>query len=68
MQLWWEKEFGDAADQETKKLIIQKTLTPVNPGQPSSLMDYLKQAQKSSLLSPEEKMELNRLRVEVGKR
>lgn len=68
MQLWWEKEFGEAGDQETKKLIIQKTLTPVNPGQPSSLMDYLKQAQKSSFLSPAEKVQLNRLRVELGKR
>jgi hypothetical protein len=31
-------------------------------------MDYLKMAQKSSHLSNEEKMELNKLRVIIGKR
>lgn len=66
-QLFWEKEFWETADQKMKKLVIQKTILPTNPWQPSPIMDYIKQAQKSLLLSPEEKMELNRLRVELGK-
>lgn len=63
-----EKEFGNIDDEKTKKLIIQKTITPTNPGQPSPLMDYLKQAQKSSHLNTLEKDELNKLRVLIGKR
>jgi hypothetical protein len=52
----------------TKKALIQRMISPSNPGQPSPSMDYLKLAQKSSYLSNEEKIALHKLRTEIGKR
>jgi hypothetical protein len=68
LQLWREKELSDTWEHITKKSLIQRMISPSNPGQPSPVMDYVKMAQKSSQLSDEEKMELNKLRVSIGKR
>ena len=60
-QLWREKELGEADDVLVKKAIIQRVIAP-------SIQEYFKMGSKSSHLSNEEKMELNKLRISIGKK
>ena len=61
LQLWREKELWEIGEQNTKKAIIQRVISP-------SIQEYFKIGSKSSHLSNEEKMELNKLRIIIGKR
>jgi len=57
-QLWREKELGDT-DSSSRKASIQRVIAPI-------VQEYFKMASKSSQLSHEEKMELNKLRIKIG--
>jgi hypothetical protein len=61
IQLWREKELGDIGAQDTKKAVIQRVISP-------NIQEYFKMGSKSSHLSNEEKMELNKLRILIGKK
>lgn len=61
LQLWREKELGEVGEQDTKKAIIQRVIAP-------SIQDYFKMGSKSPHLNNEEKMELNKMRIEIGKK
>ncbi|MDR0369400.1 MAG: hypothetical protein LBH96_02445 [Candidatus Peribacteria bacterium] len=61
LQLRWEKELGEVNDIETKKAVIQRVIGP-------NIQEYFKIGSKSPHLSNEEKMELNKLRIEIGKK
>jgi DNA primase len=68
LQLRREKELGEVNEQTTKKAVIQRVISPHNPGQPSPIMEYFKMASKSHHLSDEEKIQLNKLKNVIGKR
>ncbi|MDR2416385.1 MAG: toprim domain-containing protein, partial [Candidatus Peribacteria bacterium] len=68
LQLRREKEFGEVNEQTTKKAVLQRVISPHNPGQPSPIMEYFKMASKSPHISDEEKMQLNKLKNVIGKR
>lgn len=68
LQLRREKEFGEVNEQTTKKAVLQRVISPYNPGQPSPIMEYFKLAIKSPHISDEEKMQLNKLKTIIGKR
>ena len=61
LQLWREKELGDVGEQDTKKAVIQRVISP-------SIQEYFKIGSKSAHLSNEEKMELNKLRIIIGRK
>ncbi|MDR2190579.1 MAG: toprim domain-containing protein [Candidatus Peribacteria bacterium] len=68
LQLRWEKELGELGEETTKKAVLQRVISPNNPGQPSPIMEYFKMASKSPHLSNEEKMQLNKLKNTIGKK
>lgn len=61
IQLWWEKELGEVEDQVTKRAILQRVIWP-------NIQEYFKMGSKSTHLSNEEKMQLNKLRIEIGRK
>lgn len=61
IQLWWEKELGEVEDQVTKRAILQRVIWP-------NIQEYFKMGSKSAHLSNEEKMQLNKLRIEIGRK
>ncbi len=61
LQLRREKELGEIDNEGTKKAVIQRVISP-------TIQEYFKMGSKSSHLSNEEKMELNRLRIAIGKK
>jgi DNA primase len=68
LQLRREKELGEVNEKTTKKAVLQRVISPHNPGQPSPIMEYFKMASKSPHLTDEEKMQLNKLKNVIGKR
>jgi hypothetical protein len=61
LQLRREKELGDIGEQDTKKAAIQRVISP-------NIQEYFKMGSKSPHLSNEEKIELNKLRILIGKK
>ncbi|MDD2537523.1 MAG: DNA primase [Candidatus Absconditabacteria bacterium] len=61
IQLRREKELHNVEDTLTKKAIIQRVIAP-------NIQEYFKIGTKSQNLSNEEKMELNTLKIQIGKK